>query len=125
MTLLTHPATHTLLSHVKHAVNKQRAYPQYALTTHSGDKCTHVCHPQHTKRYDEVSRSESRGEELRDAAKERWEVLLEKGLGMIVKDEDIPLATAQDIVKLQSMKMQSDEFLVWDPLLHFLVFREA
>lgn len=64
-----------------------------------------------TLMYDEVSRSESRGEELREAAKERWEVLLEKGLGMNVKDESIPLETAQSIVKLQSMKMQSEEFL--------------
>eukprot|EP00729_Bicosta_minor_P001889 gene1889-22491_t len=54
-----------------------------------------------TQAYDELQRSDSRGEELQAAAKERWGLLFSRGLGMAVEKEDIPLTKAQEIVETE------------------------
>lgn len=64
-----------------------------------------------TQAYDELQRSDSRGEELQAAAKERWGLLFSRGLGMDVEKEDIPLTKAQEIVRQQCNDMQKESFL--------------
>lgn len=64
-----------------------------------------------TQAYDELQRSDSRGEELQAAAKERWGLLFSRGLGMDVEKEDIPLVKAQEIVRQQCNDMQKESFL--------------
>lgn len=64
-----------------------------------------------TQAYDELQRSDSRGEELQAAAKERWGLLFSRGLGMDVEEEDIPLTKAQEIVRQQCNDMQKESFL--------------
>jgi hypothetical protein len=64
-----------------------------------------------TQTYDEMTRSDTRGDELQAAAKERWGVLFKAGLGMDVEKEEMELTKAQEIVRYQCMKMQEEAFL--------------